>query len=230
MDRAELIAQIPMLSVVSAEGRRELAQRAQVRRIEAGETVFSQGDQGFAVYLVRSGKLEVVRTSKTGRRLALDIIGPGEIFGELALLTGAERSASVTALETSELVGVDRRDFVTVIRSAPELSLALLQHLAERLVALTEQTEDIATLDVRLRLARKIARLTKTFGEERDEGLWLPLRLSQGEWSDLVGVSREAVNKQFGAWAREGFLRLDKDGILILDRARLEALGNSAAL
>ncbi len=229
-ERTQLLSRIPVLSELRAGQLRDLSQRTRIQWVEAKEELFAEGDAGATAYAIVSGKLEVSRDTETGRRLVIDVLGPGEFFGEIAMLAPSGRSASVTAVERSQLLAIDHRDLTAVLRSEPEVALALLRHLAMRLIALTDQATEIANLSLRLRLARKIARLARTFGDERAEGLWLPLQLSQEDWSEFVGVTREAINKQFRAWSEEGLLRVDSDGLMILDRARFAELGNCAPL
>ncbi|MEB2343819.1 MAG: Crp/Fnr family transcriptional regulator [Deltaproteobacteria bacterium] len=220
--RRELLQKVPLFSGLAPERLEALAGATTTRRLASREPLFHRGDAAAQVYVVASGRLKVVATSKEGGDMVLAILDEGEVVGELPMLTGGRRTASVVALEPCELVALARRDFLRFLREQPEAAVELLVVLAERLVRISEFAEDTLFLAVPARLAKKLLHLAERFGSEAGSGVRIGLRLSQSELADLVGTTRESVNKQLRAWSGDGILRMERGELTILDPARLE--------
>ena len=159
--------------------------------------------------------------------MVFSILGPGEVFGEVALLGGTKRTATVSAIETCELLVIDRRDFMAFLDSHPDISANLLQVLALRLKRVSELVEDTLFLNLPLRLAKKLSALARLYGQDVDGGTRVDLKLSQEEWGDLVGATRESINKQVRLWVDEGIVRVDKGYIVIQKPSELQKLGGA---
>jgi CRP-like cAMP-binding protein len=159
--------------------------------------------------------------------VVFSILGPGEVFGEVALLGGTPRTATVTAIDPCELLIIDRRDFLSFLRGHPDVAINLLEVLAQRMKRVSEFVEDTLFLNLPLRLAKKLASLSRAYGQPHEQGLRLDLKLSQEEWGDLVGTTRESVNKQLRAWTEEGLITIDHGYIVIHDRSELEKLAGA---
>jgi len=209
LEPAELDALIPVARTVSLAKRQEL---------------FHKGDAGTQVYVVIRGKLKALTTSDGGDDVVFSILAAGEVLGEIALLGGTPRTATVTAIDASELLIIDRRDFITFLRRHPDVGIKLLEVLAQRMKRVSELVEDTLFLNLPLRLAKKLLSLSKAYGQPHDQGLRLDLDLSQEEWGDLVGTTRESINKQFRAWTDAGILSVDHGYIVIQNRRELERL------
>jgi CRP-like cAMP-binding protein len=153
-------------------------------------------------------------------------MGPGEVFGEVAVLDGEPRSATITALEPCELVIIQRNDFFHFLERAPQAAIKLLEVLARRLRRLSERVEDTAFLDVPGRLAKQLVRLAERYGQKEGEGVCIELKLSQQELGDLVGATRESVNKQLRAWVAEAIVEQSRGKIVILDLEALRDMGH----
>ena len=227
--RRRLVERVPLFARLAPEQLDALATVATTRRLAAREELFHKGDPAAQVYVVASGRLKVATTSRHGDDVTFNLLGEGEVVGELPLLTGGRRTGTVSALEPSELLVLERRDFLRFLREQPEAASALLVVLAERLTRISEFVEDTIFLKLPARLARKLLHLAESYGEEGKEGTLLQLRLSQGELADLVGTSRESVNKQIRAWTEEGVLRMERGAITILHRNTLERLAGMVA-
>ena len=227
--RRQLVERVPLFARLGPEQLDALAGVATTRRLGAREELFHKGDPAAQVYVVASGRLKVATTSLSGDDVTFNLLGEGEVVGELPLLTGGRRTGTVSALEPSELLVLERRDFLRFLREQPEAASALLVVLAERLVRISEFVEDTIFLKLPARLAKKLLHLAESYGEEGKEGTLLQLRLSQGELADLVGTSRESVNKQIRAWTEEGVLRMERGSITILRRTTLEQLAGLVA-
>jgi CRP-like cAMP-binding protein len=212
LEPAELDALIPVARTVSLAKRQEL---------------FHKGDAGTQVYVVIRGKLKALTTSDGGDDVVFSILAAGEVLGEIALLGGTPRTATVTAIDASELLIIDRRDFITFLRRHPDVGIKLLEVLAQRMKRVSELVEDTLFLNLPLRLAKKLLSLSKAYGQPHDQGLRLDLDLSQEEWGDLVGTTRESINKQFRAWTDAGILSVDHGYIVIQNRRELERLAGA---
>lgn len=227
--RRGLLQKVPLFSGLAPAQLEALVDATTTRRLGAREELFHKGDEAAQVYVVASGRLKVVTASAEGDEVLLAILDEGEVVGELPLLTGGRRTANVVALEASELLALARRDFLRFLRDRPEAAIELMVVLAERLVRITEFAEDALFLALPARLAKKLLHLADRYGEAGDGGTRIDLRLSQGELADLVGTTRESVNKQIRAWSEIGIVRMERGEITILDPQRLERFAGLAS-
>jgi CRP-like cAMP-binding protein len=192
-----------------------LVEAARTRSVKAREEIFHKGDESHQVYLIASGSLKALTTSDDGDDVVFSILGEGELVGEIGLLGGTTRTATVTAVTPVELIVIDRRDFLAFLKSHPEASIKLLGVLATRLKRVSELVEDTLFLNLPVRLAKKLVTYADTYGEQTPEGLRIALKLSQEEWGDLVGATRESINKQLRAWFEEGLISTERGYIMI---------------
>jgi CRP-like cAMP-binding protein len=218
------------VSLFSGLGAKELDGLVRVSRtvsLAKREELFHKGDPGSQVYVVISGKLKALTTSEEGDDVVFSILGPGEVLGEIALLGGSPRTATVTAIEPCELLLIDRRDFLAFLRGHAEVAIKLLEVLAQRVTRISELVEDTLFLNLPLRLGKKLLDLARLYGERTEQGIRVDLKLSQEEWGDLVGATRESINKQVRAWIDEGLVSVDR-GYFVIHRPReLERLAGA---
>jgi CRP/FNR family transcriptional regulator len=201
-----------------------LADALRIRRFRKGETVFHQGDPGDALFIVASGSVKVVLPSDEGAEPAIvAVLGPGEFFGELAILDGAPHSATIVAIEPTETLVLHRDTFLDLIDSAPELRRALLASLATEIRRLTGHVEDLHFLDLPGRLASRIVRLAGPLPEESDGSVRVPWPYTQSELAGMIGGSRQSVNRLLADLADEGLVRLERDVLVVADPQRLAA-------
>ena len=222
--RRDLLLRVPLFARLTAPQLDALAAAATTRRLDAREELFHKGDAAAQVYVIASGRLKVVSTSSEGSDVVLNLLAANEVVGELPLLVGGERTATVVALEATELVVLERREFLRFLREHPETTVELLTVLAERVVRLSECIEDIVFLGISGRIAKKLLVLAENFGEEEPDGVHVTLRLSQGELAQYVGTTRETVNKQIRIWTDQGVLSMAAGAITIHVRGELERL------
>jgi CRP-like cAMP-binding protein len=225
--KRDLLARLPLFAGLAPRELDALAAVTRSRALDAREELFHKGDAGNQVYAVVQGTLKVVTTSRAGDDVVFNLLGPGEVFGEIAVLCEAERSASVIALVPCELLVIERRDLLAFLRSHPEASLKLMGVLAGRVRNLSELVEDTLFLNLPVRLAKKLVAYAASRGERTPEGIRIDLKLSQEEWGDLVGATRESVNKQMRAWTEQGVLRVDHGYVVIRRFEALAALADS---
>lgn len=215
-----LLGSIPLFAGLSAEQLGKIAALAQVRSYAGREVVVNQGEPARALFAIVRGRLKVVSCAPDGRDTVLGIMAEGEVFGEVALLDGGLRSASCTAIEPCELLVIDRAQFMELLESSPAIAVKLLDVLAQRLRRLSQRSEDAAFLDVPSRLARSLLDLATRFGESTRtpaKEIRISLKLSQQELGDLVGATRESVNKHLSEWTRQGIVKLQSGWMVISD-------------
>ena len=190
-------------------------------RLERGQLLFSEGDKGDRLYVVLIGKIKLGRTSADGRENLLAVLGPGEMFSELSLFDPGPRTAGAVALTDSLLIGMGHQDLLTWLTGRPEVALQLLRALAQRLRRTNENMADLVFSDVPGRVAKALLDLARRFGTWREDGLHVTHDLTQEELAQLVGASRETVNKALADFAGRGWLRLEPRSVIILDEERL---------
>ena len=226
-DKLKLLANVALFSDFSVKQLEAVSLVARKKTLQRRDELFHKGDPGGEIYIVVSGKLKALTTSVEGDDVVFSILGPGEVFGEVALLGATPRTATLSAIEDCQLLAIDRRDFMSFLRTNPEVSVKLLNVIAMRLKRVSELVEDTLFLNLPLRLAKKLCSLSRAYGEEVAEGIRIDLRLSQEEWGDLVGTTRESVNKQMRKWTEAGVVRIDDGYVVILDPAELEKLAGA---
>jgi CRP/FNR family cyclic AMP-dependent transcriptional regulator len=195
----------------------ELTAGLRRRRYARGQVIFTQGDPGANLCIVEEGRVRIVVSSDDGKELTLRVLGPGEFFGELALLDGEPRSADAVAQEPCQLLLLQRDDFLRFVESRPRVAIALLSALSRKLRFTTRQAQDVAFLDVPARVARTLLHLADT-GEPDGQRT---CRLTQAELAATIGVTRESVNRWLGYFAARGLIRPSRGAITILHPDRL---------
>lgn len=193
-----------------------LAKHATRRRYAANTPIFHAGDEGESLMGVLSGTVRISRPTAEGEDIILADFGPGEVFGEIAVLDGRGRSADATAILNTELFILERRDLLAFLRERPELYANLLALLCGKLRLADERTSDLVFLDLRGRLAKALLARTAEGGPTR-------IALTQTDLARVIGGTRSNVNRQLKAWERDGLIRQDKGWIVVLDRNGLGA-------
>ena len=200
------------------------------KELQPREVLFRKGAEGSQLFLILRGRVKVTTAGADGKELVLRIMDPGEVIGEIALLDGSPRSATITALEAVELLGIHRGDLLPFLHDHPAMAINLLESVAKRLRTLSELLEETTFLNVPSRLARKLLSLAHAYGRKGPAGLHIELGLSQQELGEMVGASRESVNKQMRAWTEDQVLSMDRRRITIYDESLLEKLARYSIL
>jgi CRP/FNR family cyclic AMP-dependent transcriptional regulator len=196
------------------------------RALARGETIFAKGDPGSGLMGVLTGSVKISVPSADGRDIVLNIIHAGEIFGEIALLDGRPRTADATAMTDCELIMIERRDFIPFLRSEPDLIMQIVEILCARLRWTTEQVQDVTFLDLPTRLAKALLHLVRESEPPAGGG---KLTITQRELSQLIGRSRESTNKQLRVWAKQGWVRLQRGAVTVLQPDKLVEVAAEAA-
>jgi len=198
-----------------------LALKAQSAEFRAGQFLMRTGEQGDAMFIVTSGHVKVATTSDHGAELLINIVEPGGVVGEFALLDGGMRSADVVALEDVKAVKLPRSAFLSFLETHPRACIHLLKILTDKLRLTTRLAEDVAFLSLATRLYRHILVLAKLHGKETDKGLLIKHKMPQKELASAITASRESVNKQLQSWSSLGLVETRTGSILIKNKRAL---------
>lgn len=203
----------------------ELCRYANVRKFQRGAVIFSKRDPGHSLFAVASGSVKMSTSSVDGRNAILNLIGKGEIFGEIALLDGLARTTDAIAHTHCELIVLDRRDFMPFLRKQPSLAMRFIELLCARLRWTSGQVEHVILQDLPGRLAGVLVGLADRRQSDSEGG---PIVITQQEIGEMVGMTRESINKQLRAWEARKWVRLEHGAIVILKPAALAALAQSS--
>lgn len=219
-----LLSQSPLLRTLAPAELDRLAARCVERRFADRQTIFCRGDAGSSMLIVTEGRVRISVSSAEGREVRLAIVEPGQVFGELALLDGGERSADATAMGDCVVCVLERRELLDLLRRSPEAASRLLALLCERVRATTERLEGRALIKLPVRLARLLRALAYGQGEPALDHPRMRIALSQSELARRIGASRQKVNLHLGRWCADGLLEREGAALVIRDPARLTAL------
>lgn len=209
---------------------RELRALAGVARrvgYPARRVVVSKGDRDGAIYAILRGRLKAVAPG-LAQDAAFRVMGPGDVFGEIAFLDSGPRSATVTTLEPCELAVIESEVFEVFLREHHVVARRLLATLARRVRSLSERVEDRAVLDVSSRLAKAVWNLASEHGTENADGHVVELGVSQAELGALSDATRESVNKVLRDWQARGLVRHERRRLVILKPEALRAIARGA--
>ena len=222
-DAVSAIASSVLFRDLPPESLVRLASLTRKRKYRRGEVLYHQDDPGDALQVLQSGHVKIVGGVESGGEALLTVLGPGECFGELALIDGGPRSARVEALDAVETVSMSRTVFFQFLRENPQTIEPLLAALARMIRRLTETVTDLTLLDLEGRLAKKLLQLADDYGTPADPGVEISLDLTQEELSEMVGATRASVNKVLGWYDDRGAIVRRGRRIIVLDADRLRS-------
>ncbi|MGH6834343.1 MAG: Crp/Fnr family transcriptional regulator [Methylocella sp.] len=212
---AVLLGLNPLFSGLGAESINKIAALCHTQHLAAGGILFLKGDGGDALFGIRRGQIRIETGSADGGRLTMNVLGAGDVFGEIAVLDGQPRTADAMAGEASELFVVRRNDFLSFLESEPRVALKLIALLCQRIRWASDRFEESVLLPLQVRLARRLCALATDFGSE--------VHISQEQLGIYVGATRESVNRQLQQWRQQGILEIGRGRILLLNADRLRA-------
>jgi CRP-like cAMP-binding protein len=221
----EALARCPLFARADAEILSTLSSRLRVRRFRRNEVIMHQGDPGDALHIVAAGAVKIILPSAEGEEAIIATLRPGDFFGELALLDGEPRSATVSALEPSETFALPRLVFMELLDSVPGLRDALLAGLAKELRRLTGHVEELHFLDLAGRLATRLARLAQEAEPTAQGEIHLSWPYTQSDLAAMIGGTRQSVNRLLSELVDDGFLRIERDTLVIVDLEELARRG-----
>jgi len=221
MVTAETLARSPLLRGLAEQDLTRLAVRARRRTYRRGEVIFHQGDPGDAVHLIQRGRVKIALGAESGEEAVVAILGPSDCFGELALLDGEPRSATVEALEPVETVSLGRDDFLQFLQANPPAMERLLRALAATVRGTNGELADLVFLDLHGRLVNKLLDLAADHGRPVDGAIEIELPMTQEDLAAMIGATRASVNKVLGWYEAQGAIERRGRRIAILDPERL---------
>ncbi|WP_374653763.1 Crp/Fnr family transcriptional regulator [Dongia sp.] len=225
--RAQLLARSFLFRGLEPSLLERVARLCQPRRLSVGETLFWEDEPADALYGVAKGLIRIWVHGPDGRELTLNLMEGGDFFGEIALLDGLPRTASASALADTEMLSVPRAAFQELMRQEPRLALHIIELLCERLRHNTDRIRDAAFLDLGTRLAKTLEALAMGHGEDGPDGIVITAKLNQSELAQLLGVTREAVNKQLKQFTKDGLITTKGGRIIVRNSEGLTARGKA---
>lgn len=217
----ENLRDAPLFKALDDEAAVSLRKSMLLQELKKGQTLFQEGQTGDRLYLVKTGKVKLSHASGDGRESVFMVLGPGDMFGELSLFDPGPRTSTAIAVTDSEILGLGHSDLKPWLQDRPEVAQALLQALAHRLRRTSETMSDLVFADVPGRVAKALLELGEKFGSKTGTGLSVHHDLTQEELAQLVGASRETVNKALADFATRGWIRLETRSVELLDLDRL---------
>jgi CRP/FNR family transcriptional regulator, cyclic AMP receptor protein len=214
----------PIFCDLSPEALEQLCRYAKHFTLKRGATIFSKGDPGNSLFAVVTGTVKISISSVDGRSAILNLIAAGELFGEIAVLDGQARTADATANSNCEIFAIDRRDFLPFVAAHPDLAMRFIELLCTRLRWTSDQVEQVILQNLPGRLAGALLRLTEKYNLAPSGH---SIAITQQELSEMVGMTRESINKQLRVWAARNWVRLEHGAIVVLDIASLQAMAEA---
>ncbi len=222
-DRIAFLRDHPIFGALGVELLQQLRSHALQKSVARGTTIFSKGDVGTSLFAILDGQVKVVSFSSQGKNAVFNILGAGDIFGEIALLDGGERTADVTAITDCKLLVIERRDFLPLVHSRPDVAQRLIEVLCARLRNTSRQVEEVMFLELPAKLAKALLRLNEAAIASGNN----KVTLTQSEIAQVVGASRESTNKQLREWEDRKWLRLERGGLVILSPDQLSEIAEA---
>lgn len=216
-----IVRSAPLFAELNDQSYLAVRERMQESTYRRGEEIFREGTPGDRLYVIGAGKVKLGHTAPDGREHLLAILGPGEILGEVSLYDPGPRTATATALAKTVVVELQHTDLLRVLDARPEISQHLLRSLAIRLRRTNDKVSDLIFSDVPGRVARALLELGARFGQHTERGLRVTHDLTQEELAQLVGATRETVNKALAEFSSRGWLQLDGRSVILLDIPKL---------
>jgi CRP-like cAMP-binding protein len=221
IDKRALLANHPLFGQLAPEELERLVAYMRLVRQPARTVLFRKGDPGTHMVVVVRGRVKVCTHSEDGKELVLNLINPGEVVGEIALLDGSDRTADAVTLADSDLLILERRDFIPFLQRHPDSCMRLFAVLCDRLRKTSELLEEALFLEGSSRLAKRLVHLAEVFGKPVQGGVMVDIPLSQQQLGNMVGMSRESMNKQLKQWRRDGLISIEEGRYVLTN---LEAL------
>ena len=215
------ISQVPLFEGLDEAQQNSLRSKMGQTTLRRGEVLFEEGEPGNRLYIITEGKVKLSHTSMDGRENLLAVLGPGEIIGELTLFDPGPRSTTATAVSPVTLLHLDHADLNAILDTNPTMGKHMLRALARRLRRTNESLADLVFSDVPGRVAKALLDLADRFGTPAEDGVHVPHDLTQEELAQLVGASRETVNKSLADFVSRGWIHLEGRAVTLLDLDRL---------
>jgi CRP-like cAMP-binding protein len=222
MDLHSILKKVPLLEGCSDSDLESLSMCLRAQRLRKKQALFRKGDEGTALYIIKKGKIKIVLPSTVGEEVIITIFSEGDFLGEMSLLDKKPRSADAVAMEDSEVYVLNRTDFLSFLQKNEGAIKCILSCLSGRLRKTDDLVEDASFLTVSAKVAKKLIELGRQFGVTDKGAVRIGLRLTQQDMADLVGTSRESINKELKVLRDKGLVSMEGGYIQLLDLERLK--------
>lgn len=223
----DLLRRSTIFRRLTPDDRQRLAAVTTLREFDKGTMLFSEGDGSDLLYTVVTGRVKVFKTTARGTDVILEIFGPGDPVGAVAVYESRPYPATAVALEPTACLLIPRQAFFSLLETYPTMVRGLLVGLTHRLVELTNRLAELSGGRVEGRLARFFLKLAHDMGQRRDEGTFIPLALSRQELADMIGTTIETSIRIMSRWGKDDVIRTEKEGFVVVDRSVLETIALS---
>lgn len=215
---------VALFRALSGDDRARLAEVSALRFYEKGEALFAEGDTSDFLYTILSGHAKVIKSIPSGKEVILEIFGPGDPIGAIAAYEDRPYPATAVAIERTSCLLVRRAPFFGLLQRHPTLVKGFILGLTQRIVELTKRIPEVAGGRVETRFAHLFLKLADKAGRPGPEGTFIPMALSRQDLADLTGTTIESCIRIMSRWGKEGTVRTEKEGFVLLDRPALEKL------
>jgi CRP-like cAMP-binding protein len=220
---SELLEQIPLFGSLGKEAIGRLAESVRIKSLEQGQVLFNKGDEGSSMYIINEGAIKIVLPSSVGEEIIVALLGKNDFFGAMAMLDGEPRSADAVAVNDASVLTIGRSDFLSILQEDRQALKTILCDLSKMIRRTDDFLEDICFFNISTRLAKKLIDLSDTVGVRTGEDhILIDLSLTQKELGDMVGATRESVNKELKVLRQNGMIDVKGNKITIIDFDMLE--------
>lgn len=226
---ASLLARTPLFAGLDESELRGLGACARRRSYQRGEYIFHQGDTGDAVFVLVEGRVKVIFVSADGDEMILATLAPPDVFGELALIDGGSRSASIQTLEPTTVLTLTRGTLLDLMSRQPGVTDVVLRSLGTLVRRMIAQASDLVFMDLHGRVAKLLLRLIEDSAAHPGQGVSIDLKMTQADLAAMVGGSRQSVNQILHHFERRGYLRLEGHRLIVKDPEALRRRARSSA-
>ncbi|MBT8356673.1 MAG: Crp/Fnr family transcriptional regulator [Desulfobacterales bacterium] len=218
----KLLNKIPLFNSLSDSDLENLSESVRLQSLKKGQTLFRKGDEGSSLYIIKQGTIKIVLPSRLGDEVIVTMFSAGDFLGEMALFDGKPRSADALAMEPSQIYVLNRNDFLIFLQSNINAMKSILSQLTNRLRNTDDFLESTCFLSVSARLAKKLLELAESYGQNDGDKVYIDLSLTQKEIGDMIGSTRESINKELKILRDKGLITMQENKIQIVDITRLK--------
>lgn len=225
-DQLEFLRNVPIFSELDEETLQKIAKSGVTQSFRKNSVILSEEEAGNAMFFIASGKVKVARSSSDGKEVILAILNESDFFGEMAILDGMSRSASVTAIEDSKLFIIQRAEFLDLLKTHPEVSIALLQEITQRLRAATLKIKALSLKDAEGKVATVLLQIADETGKIKQGVVEIEDLPYQQELANMAGTSRETISRTLHSFAKKGLIELDGSKVRIINYEKFKEMYN----
>jgi CRP/FNR family transcriptional regulator, cyclic AMP receptor protein len=224
MESTKFLSSVPIFSELPDEALEKIEKTGSSKSFKKNEVILMEEESGTALFVIVSGKVKVARSSNDGREVILTILTDSDFFGEMAILDGLARSASVVAIEDTELFMLQRNDFMILLREHPEISIVLLQELTRRLRAADMKIKALSLKDAEGKVASVLLQLADEVGKIKQGKVEIDKLPLQQDLANMAGTSRETISRTLHSFAKKGLIEMDGSKLRILDYEKFKGM------